>query len=95
LRFELGGFCASTFDDKFEKYHGDVDGFGAHIKTLAAGDLFSWDAKRNMVVATSTPRTDCICPLIGLAQKTPAVVCNCSIGWHAMPGPSCWARRCR
>ena len=84
---ELGAFCASTFDPKLEQYHGDVDGFGAYVKTLGAGDLFSWDAPRNMVVATSTPRTDCICPLIGVAQKTPAIVCNCSVGWHSYAWP--------
>jgi hypothetical protein len=79
---ELGAFCAGTFDAKFEQYHGDVDRFGAYVKTLGYGDLFSYDPVRNAIIATSTERKDCICPLIGMAQKTPGVVCNCSIGWH-------------
>ena len=84
----LGSYCASTFDDKFAKYRGDPNAFAAHIKTLGAGDLFSYDAKRNMVIATSEERTDCICPLIGKAYKTPGVVCNCSIGWHQYAWPA-------
>ena len=92
---ELGAFCASTMDDKLAQYHGDVDGFGAFIRKVGAGDLFSWDAERNMVVATTTPRKDCICPLIGIAQKTPAVVCNCSIGWHSYAWPKLLGRKVR
>lgn len=79
---ELGSNCATIFDDKIEKYRGDVDGFGAFIKTLGSGDRFFFDPVRKMVIATSEERSDCICPLIGKAYKTPGIVCNCSIGWH-------------
>ncbi len=79
---ELGGFCASTFDPQIKEHRGDVEGFAAYIKSLGAGDLFSYDRQRNMVIATSEERDDCICPLIGKAYKTPGVVCNCSSGWH-------------
>jgi predicted ArsR family transcriptional regulator len=32
---------------------------------------------------TSPERSDCFCPLISVAAKTPEVVCNCSLGWHS------------
>ncbi len=79
---EVGGYCAGTFGPALEKYHGDVEGFAAYIKTVGSGDLFSYDRATNTIHASSEERTDCICPLIGVAQKTPKVVCNCSIGWH-------------
>ena len=79
---EVGGYCASTFAPALEKYRGDVDGFASYIKTVGSGDLFSYDRERNIVIASSEERTDCICPLNGAAYKTPTVVCNCSMGWH-------------
>jgi predicted ArsR family transcriptional regulator len=79
---EVGGYCASTFGDALKKYRGDVKGFAEFIKNDGSGDLPIYDRERNVIIATSRERTDCICPLIGIAAKTPTVVCNCSIGWH-------------
>jgi hypothetical protein len=80
---QLGAFCASTFDAKLDEYRGNVDGFGALMKSYGAGDTFYWDKTRQLIAATSEERTDCICPLISKTYKTPAVVCNCSVGWHS------------
>lgn len=79
---EVGGYCASTFGAALQKYRGDVDGFINFIKNDGSGDLPIYDRERNVIIATSQERTDCICPLIGLSAKTPTVVCNCSMGWH-------------
>ena len=79
---DVGGYCASTFGDALKKYRGDVEGFAEFIKNDGSGDLPIYDRERNVIVATSKERTDCICPLIGIAAKTPKVVCNCSMGWH-------------
>ena len=31
---------------------------------------------------SSPERTDCFCPLISVAQNTPPVACQCSLGWQ-------------
>jgi predicted ArsR family transcriptional regulator len=79
---EVGGYCAGTFGAALEKYRGDFDGFAEFIRNDGSGDFATYDRERNVITASSNERTDCICPLNGVAQKTPTVVCNCGMGWH-------------
>jgi hypothetical protein len=78
---DLGSYCSTT-DQKVESYRGDFDGYREHLRQTASGDAVTFDRERGIITVTSPERTDCFCPLISLQDKTPKVVCNCSLGWH-------------
>jgi hypothetical protein len=79
---ELGDYCSSELNWAFEKYRGDVSGFGEYIKQSASGDYVTYDREKGVITMTTGERADCFCPLNGVAAKTPGVVCNCSLGWQ-------------
>ena len=82
ILFKTGVFCASENDGMLEKYRGDVAGFAEHLRQTSSGDAVTYDRDNNVITMTSPERTDCFCPLNGVAAKTPGVVCNCSLGWQ-------------
>ncbi len=78
---DLGSYCATT-DERVERYRGDFDGYREHLRQTASGDAVTFDRENGIITVTSPDRADCFCPLISLQDKTPNVVCNCSLGWH-------------
>jgi hypothetical protein len=78
---DLGSYCSTT-DDKVQTYRGNFDGYREHLKKTVSGDDVIYDREKSIITVTSPERTDCFCPLISLRDKTPKVVCNCSLGWH-------------
>lgn len=78
---DLGTYCSTT-DPKLQTYRGDFDGYREHVKQTASGDDVTYDRKHGIIMMTSPERADCFCPLISLQNKTPKVVCNCSLGWQ-------------
>jgi len=78
---ELGAYCSST-DARLAQYRGDVEGYCAHLRQTASGDDVAVDRERGTITVTSPLRADCFCPWISVENHTPAVVCNCSLGWH-------------
>ena len=78
---ELGAFCSST-DTRLGQYRGDLEGYCAHLRQTASGDEVALDRERGVITVTSPARTDCFCPWISVEHQTPAVVCNCSLGWQ-------------
>ncbi len=78
---ELGAYCSST-DARLADYRGNLEGYCAHLRQTASGDDVAVDRERGIITVTSPARTDCFCPWISVGDKTPAVVCNCSLGWQ-------------
>ncbi len=78
---QLGAFCSST-DVHLSQFRGDVQGYCAYLRQTASGDEVTVDEKRGVITVTSPVRTDCFCPWISKDTDTPAVVCNCSLGWQ-------------
>ncbi len=78
---ELGAYCSST-DPRLLRYRGDLEGYCKHLKETASGDEVAVDLEQGTITVTSPPRRDCFCPWISVANRTPAVVCGCSLGWH-------------
>ena len=78
---DLGSYCSTT-DKKMQSYRGDFEGYRKHLKQTASGDDVTYDRSRGVITVASPERTDCFCPLISLQNKTPDVVCNCSLGWQ-------------
>jgi hypothetical protein len=79
---DVGTFCSSLGDQTIVQYRGDFDGFCKRIRQSSSGDEATWDREKNIITMTSPERSDCWCPLNSLHQNTPAVVCNCSLGWQ-------------
>lgn len=76
---ELGGFCASELDAKTEVFRGNPQGF---IKEAEKnGSVVSYDPATKTYTSAYDPHGDCFCPFNSLAAKTPAAVCECSVGW--------------
>ncbi len=78
---ELGAYCATT-DPTLPAYRGDFEGYRKHVRQTASGDDVTYDRKQGIVTMSSPERADCFCPLISRRNKTPTVVCNCSLGWQ-------------
>lgn len=78
---DLGEFCSSEYETTLKQYSGDIDGFGNRMKNSASGDSITYDRVRRVITMTRD-RNDCFCPLNGVAERTPSVVCNCSMGWQ-------------
>ena len=79
---DVGTFCSSLGDQHLVKYRGDFDGYCKLIKQGVSGDDVTWDREKNVITMTSPERADCFCPLNSRHKSTPAVVCNCSLGWQ-------------
>jgi hypothetical protein len=79
---DVGAYCSSLSDQTTIKYRGDFEGFRKHVRQGVSGDEVTWDREKGVITMTSPERADCFCPLIGLHQNTPPVVCNCSLGWQ-------------
>lgn len=77
---ELGSFCSAEYDKMLQGYRGNPQGFADHIRKTSSGDVVTF--AQNLITVTSPDRSDCFCPLNGVAAKTPGVVCNCSLGWQ-------------
>lgn len=79
----LGSFCSAEYDETFNKYRGDVEGYAKIVRGSWSGDIITYDRERRVITMTTVERPDCFCPLNSVKAKTPAVVCNCSLGWQA------------
>jgi len=79
---DLGTACSSFGDETTVKYRDDFEGFRKLVKNGVSGDDIVWDRDKNVITMTSPERADCFCPLISVAQHTPAVACQCSLGWQ-------------
>lgn len=79
----LGSFCSAEYDETFNKYRGDVEGYAKIVRGSWSGDIITYDRERRVITMTTDERPDCFCPLNSVKAKTPAVVCNCSLGWQA------------
>jgi predicted ArsR family transcriptional regulator len=91
---DLGSYCSTT-DEKVETYRGDFEGYREHLRQTASGDAVRFDRKEGIITVTSPERADCFCPLISLQDKTPTVVCNCSLGWHQRTWQTVLGKRVR
>ena len=78
---DVGVHCANSWD-QVRLHRGDFDGFCKVLKQSASGDEVTWDSEKNVIHVASPERTDCFCPLNGVRQNTPPLVCNCSLGWQ-------------
>jgi hypothetical protein len=61
------------------KFKGDPEGYFATAKK-AWGTDFAWDKERG-VVTVAVAEGECDCPLVD-AKRTPALWCNCSVGYQ-------------
>jgi len=61
------------------RFKGDADGYLAAIK-VAWGTDASWDKEKSVITVT-VPEGPCGCPLVD-AARTPALWCNCSVGYQ-------------
>ena len=81
--FDVGTYCCSSSSDEFlKKYRGDVEGFRQAAKQVGSKDEFTYDRDKGVITMVLENRTDCFCPLISLSKNTPAVACNCSLGFQ-------------
>lgn len=60
-------------------FKGNPEGYFA-AATKAWGTEFAWEKERGVVTVTVAPG-DCGCPLVD-PRRTPAVWCNCSVGYQ-------------
>lgn len=61
------------------KFKGDPEGYFAAAKKSWGTDTV-WDKEKGIVTAT-VPEGDCGCPMVSM-KRTPAVWCNCSLGYQ-------------
>jgi len=81
---DVGAFCASQSETRAQKFRGDIEGYCKSFKEGALQDSamdVTYDKARNTVTSAYNPGGDCTCPFNSLASKTPAVECECSVGW--------------
>ena len=75
---ETGRECAKV-SPLHVKFKGDPEGYFAAAKKSWGTDIV-WDKEKGTVTAT-VPEGDCDCPMVSM-KRTPAVWCNCSIGYQ-------------
>ena len=80
--FALGTHCSGLSDENTKKFRGDLEGYRKAVKQSTSGDNITYDWDKGVITMASDERTDCFCPLISRFQHTPAVACNCSLGWQ-------------
>ena len=61
------------------QFKGDPEGYFAAAKKAWGAEIV-WDKEKGVVTSTG-PEGDCGCPLVSM-KRTPAVWCNCSIGYQ-------------
>jgi hypothetical protein len=76
---DVGAFCASQNDQKISKYRGDIEGYSKSFVQDSMSVVH--DKARNIITAIYSPGADCTCPFNSVAHKTPAIECECSVGW--------------
>ena len=76
---QLGRHCASTYP-LIKEHRGDIEGFITEFKKRSNEDI-QYDREKGIVTVVGPERGDCYCPLVD-RHKTPASVCNCSLGWQ-------------
>jgi len=77
-----GKYCSALGDATLVKYRDDVEGYAAFIRKTVSADIITYDRANRVITMTTDERPDCFCPLNGLNEKTPGIVCNCSLGWQ-------------
>lgn len=70
-------------------FKGNPEGYFA-AASKAWGTEFAWDKERG-VVTVAVPPGDCGCPLVD-PRRTPAVWCNCSVGYQKEAFETVFAR---
>ncbi len=76
---EMGAFCASQNEERARKFRGDIEGY---CKSFKDGSMdVRYDKVRNLITSIYSPGADCTCAFNSLANKTPGVECECSVGW--------------
>lgn len=76
----VGRYCESTVS-WIPLYKGDLPGYTKKLKETWGADL-EYDAAHGVITVATQPHTDCVCPLVSIKDKTPHVVCNCSLGYQ-------------
>ena len=79
---ELGTGCSAFGDDTLKKVRGDLEGYARVVKQGVSGDSITYDWEKGVITMASAERTDCFCPLISRLHHTPALACQCSLGWQ-------------
>lgn len=84
----LGDYCASQRDDKMAKFRGDPDAYIASLQPNSPQTKVSYDKANGLIAMSFDTGGDCPCALNGVAYKTPATACACSLGWmtHSWEG---------
>jgi hypothetical protein len=77
---QLGRNCASTMPI-INQHKGDIEGFITDFKNKYHEDI-TYDREKGLITVVGQERSDCVCPLIGIKNKTPKIACNCSLGWQ-------------
>ena len=72
------------------RFKGDPEGYFAAAKKNWGTD-FSWDKEKG-VVTVAVAEGDCGCPLVD-KRRTPAVWCNCSVGYQKESFEAIFGRR--
>ena len=76
---EMGAFCASQSEERARKFRGDIEGYCKSFKEDSMD--VRYDKVRKVITSTYSPGADCTCAFNSLANKTPGVECECSVGW--------------
>jgi hypothetical protein len=76
---EKTGRACARLGQLHVRFKGDPEGYFAAARKNWGTD-FAWD-KRKGVVTVAVAEGDCGCPLVD-KQRTPAVWCNCSVGYQ-------------
>jgi len=79
---ELGTGCSAFGDNTLKKFRGDLEGYARAVKQSVSGDNIAFDWEKGVITMASDERTDCFCPLISRLHHTPALACQCSLGWQ-------------
>ena len=76
---KMGGDCSKSIQ-MITDCKGDPDKYFDIMKQRWQEDI-RYDKEKGVVTIVGPERKECFCPLID-TQKTPAYVCDCSIGWQ-------------
>ncbi len=74
-----GSFCASGYG-LAQQYKGDVEGFIKEFREKTKHEI-SYDREKGVLEVVDPEKKECFCPLVD-GKYTPAIACNCSVGWH-------------
>ena len=74
------GMACSANSKTIKGFEGDIDKYVDFMKNSWHEDI-TYDKENGVITVIGSERPDCFCPLID-TKKTPAYVCDCSIGWQ-------------